>query len=104
MPPLGWSFLWLVIVACLALACASIAHWGGFAYVVAVLVPAAPLWCDLLLREDRRAGLGVDGGRCRGGVTVPTAGLEILLLGAGMLGRIKNGLILSQIMVNVLCA
>ena len=29
MPPLGWSFLWLVVVACLALACASIAHWGG---------------------------------------------------------------------------
>ena len=24
---LGWSFLWLVVVACLALACASIAHW-----------------------------------------------------------------------------
>ena len=28
MPPLGWSFLWLVVVACLALACASVAHWG----------------------------------------------------------------------------
>ena len=28
MPPLVWSFLWLVVVAWLALACASIAHWG----------------------------------------------------------------------------
>ena len=28
MPPLGWFFLWLVVVACLALAYASIAHWG----------------------------------------------------------------------------
>ena len=26
--PLGWSSLWLVVVACLVLACASIAHWG----------------------------------------------------------------------------
>ena len=28
MPHLGWSFLWLAVVACLALGCASIAHWG----------------------------------------------------------------------------
>ena len=28
MPPLGWLFLWLVVVACLALTCASIAQWG----------------------------------------------------------------------------
>ena len=28
MPQLGWLFLWLVIVACLVLACASITHWG----------------------------------------------------------------------------
>ena len=28
MPQLGWLFLWLVIFACLVLACASITHWG----------------------------------------------------------------------------
>ena len=41
---------------------------GGFASDVAVPVPAAPLWCDLSLFEAGRAGLGEDGGRCRGGV------------------------------------
>ena len=46
---------------------------GGSASAVTVPVPAAPLWCDLFLCEGRRAGLGVDGGGCRGGVwTVPT--------------------------------
>ena len=48
---------------------------GGLACVVAVFVPAAPLWCDLFLEEDRRAGLGVDGGECRGGVDYPNGGL-----------------------------
>ena len=48
---------------------------GGFACVVAVFVRAAPLWCDLFLYEDRCAGLGGDGGECRGGEDCPNGGL-----------------------------
>ena len=42
MPPLGWSFLWLVVVACLALACASIAHWGWLCLRPCRVCPCCP--------------------------------------------------------------
>ena len=64
-------------------------HWRaprlptGFACVVAVFVPAAPLWCDLFLYEDRRAGLERDGGEYRGGVDHPNG-----VLGNSLSGRI----------------
>ena len=48
---------------------------AGLASVAAVLVPVAPLWCALCLVEARRAGLGVDGGRCRGGMDCPNGGI-----------------------------
>ena len=42
MPPLGWFFLWLVVVACLALACASIAHWGWLCLRRCRVCPCCP--------------------------------------------------------------
>ena len=42
MPHLGWLFLWLVVVACLALACASIAHWGWICLRRCRVCPCCP--------------------------------------------------------------
>ena len=39
---LGWSFLWLVVVACLVLACASIAHWGWLCLRRCRVCPCCP--------------------------------------------------------------
>ena len=52
-PPLGWLFLWLVVVEFLVLACASIAHWSCPAGAVAVpaTVPTVEMEIPLSLAK-----------------------------------------------------
>ena len=67
----GGFCLWQVVVACLTLARASTVHWE---WLCQRRNRAGP-WCELIHCEARRAGLGVDGGKCRGGVDHPNGAI-----------------------------